>query len=160
MKDLNIFILARTLHIVSVVLWIGGVAFVTTVLIPSLKRMTNQDDRLNLFEKLEGKFSLQAKFSTLLTGLTGFYMIYFLDAWNRYLQIQYWWIHLMTFVWLLFSVVLFILEPLVLHRWFREQTIINSENSFRWLHRLHIVLLTLSMLAILGAMAGSHGFNF
>ena len=74
--------------------------------------MTNQDDRLNLFEKLEGKFSLQAKFSTLLTGLTGLYMIYFLDAWNRYLQIQYWWFHLMTFVWLLFSVVLFILEPL------------------------------------------------
>lgn len=160
MKDLNIFILARTLHIVGVVLWIGGVAFVTTVLIPSLKRMTNQDDRLNLFEKLEGQFSLQAKFSTLLTGLTGLYMIYFLDAWNRYLQIQYWWIHLMTFVWLLFSVVLFILEPLVLHRWFREQAIINSENSFRWLHRLHIVLLTLSMLAILGAMAVSHGFNF
>ena len=160
MKDLNIFVLARTLHIVGVVLWIGGVAFVTTVLIPSLKRMTNQDDRLSLFEKLEGKFSLQAKFSTLLTGLTGLYMVYFLDAWNHYLQIQYWWMHLMTIVWIIFTVVLFVLEPLFLHRWFREQAIKDSENAFLWLLRLHIVLLSLSIVAILGAMAGSHGFNF
>ncbi len=160
MKDLNIFILAETLHIVGVVLWIGGVAFVTTVLIPSIKRMANQDDRLSLFEKLEGKFSFQAKLSTLLTGITGLYMIYFLNAWNRYLQIQYWWIHLMTLVWLIFTVVLFILEPLVLHRWFREQAIKNSDKSFKWLHRLHIVLLTLSIIAILGAMTGSHGFTF
>jgi len=160
MNELNIFILTRTLHIVGVVFWIGGVAFVTTVLIPSLKRTINKKDRLTLFEQLEGKFSFQAKISTLITGGTGLYMIIFLDAWNRYLQIQYWWIHLMTIVWLIFTIVLFILEPLVLHRWFREQATKDSDKSFKWLHRLHIVLLSLSVLAILGAMAGSHGFTF
>lgn len=142
------------------VLWIGGVAFVTTVLILSLKRTTNKKDRLNLFEQLEGKFSFQVKISTIITGITGLHMIIFLDAWNRYLQIHYWWMHLMTMIWLIFTIVLFVLESLFLHRWFRKQAVKDSENAFTWLHRLHIILLTLSMLAILGTVAGSHGFNF
>lgn len=137
------------------VLWIGGVAFVTTVLIPSLKRTTNKKNRLNLFEQLEGKFSFQVKISTIITGITGLHMIIFLDAWNRYLQIHYWWMHLMTMIWLIFTIVLFVLEPLFLHRWFRKQAVKDSENAFTWLHRLHIILLTLSMLAILGTVAGS-----
>ena len=160
MNKLNIFILARTLHIVGVVFWIGGVAFVTTVLIPSLKRTANPKDRMDLFEKIEGKFSFQAKISVLITGITGIYMIYFLNAWSRYLDGQYWWLHLMTTVWLLFAIVLFILEPLVLHQWFREHAKIDSDKTFNRLHRMHIILLSISVLAILGAMAGSHGFSF
>ncbi len=51
MNDLNIFIIARAVHIIGIVLWIGGVGFTTTVLIPSLKRLTDKGDRLDLFEK-------------------------------------------------------------------------------------------------------------
>ncbi len=36
MYDLAI---ARILHILGVVLWIGGVAFVTTVLLPTVKQL-------------------------------------------------------------------------------------------------------------------------
>ena len=160
MNDLNTFIFTRTIHILAVVFWIGGVAFVTTVLIPSIKRIPDQEDRLDLFERLERKFSFQAKITTLVTGITGLYMIIFLNAWNRYLQVQYWWMHLMTLVWLIFTIVLFILEPLVLHKWFTEQAKIDSDRSFKWLHRMHVILLSLSVIAIIGAMAGSHGFLF
>ena len=38
MDDFVYFGLARALHVMGVVLWIGGVAFVTTVLIPSLRK--------------------------------------------------------------------------------------------------------------------------
>ena len=38
----------------GVVLWIGGVAFVTTTLIPSLRKMSDSDKRSALFEQLEG----------------------------------------------------------------------------------------------------------
>lgn len=160
MEKYNYFILARTLHVFGVVIWIGGVAFVTTVLIPSLKKITDTDNRLELFEQLEGKFAFQAKIVTLVTGISGYFMLDFMDVWGRYLQLQFWWMHLMTFIWLVFTVVLFVLEPLVLHRWFREQAIKDSEKAFAWLHRMHKVLLTLSMLAVLGAVAGSHGFQF
>ncbi len=160
MENISYLVLARILHVIGVVIWIGGVAFVTTVLIPSLKKIADTHDRLELFEQLEGKFAFQAKIATLITGVSGYYMLDFLNAWDRYLHLQFWWMHLMTFIWAVFTVVLFVLEPLFLHRWFREQATKDSENAFAWLHRIHIVLLTLSMLAVLGAVAGSHGFNF
>ena len=160
MEDFDYFVLARALHVFGVVFWIGGVAFVTTVLIPSLKQIADADNKLELFEQLEGKFGFQARITTLITGLSGFYMLDFLNAWDRYQHLQFWWVHLMTFIWVIFTIVLFALEPLVLHRWFREQAIKDSETAFIWLHRMHKVLLTLSLLAVLGAVAGSHGFQF
>lgn len=83
-----------------------------------------------------------------------------MDVWDRYHQLQYWWMHLMIFIWLIFTVVLFLLEPLVLHRWFHEKAMHNSEAAFVLLDRMHKVLLALSMLAVLGAVAGSHGYVF
>lgn len=160
METSDYFILSRTLHVIGVVLWIGGVAFVTTVLIPALKNLVDADSRLQLFETLEGRFAMQAKIVTLITGISGYYMIDVMNAWDRYQYMQYWWMHLMTFVWFIFTLVLFVLEPFILHRWFKEQATIDSENAFIWLHRMHKVLLTLSLLAVFGAVAGSHGFQF
>jgi uncharacterized membrane protein len=160
METADYFVLARTLHVLSVVLWIGGVAFVTTILIPSLIKITDSDNRLNLFETLEGKFAFQARIATLITGLSGYYMLDVMNAWERYQHLQFWWMHLMTFIWFVFTLVLFVLEPLVLHRWFREQALKNSDKAFAWLHRMHKILLSLSLLAIFSAVAGSHGFRF
>jgi uncharacterized membrane protein len=160
MENFEVFIFARTLHVLAVVIWIGGVAFVTTILLPALKQMPNATDKLVLFEQLEGRFALQARVVTLMAGSSGYYMLDYMDAWERYLQLQFWWMHLMTIIWAIFTLVLFVLEPLVLHRWFREQAIQDSENAFSWLHRMHKILLTLSLLAVFGAVAGSHGFSF
>lgn len=160
MQDFDIFVFARSLHIIGVVLWIGGVAFVTTVLIPSLKRISASENRLELFERLENKFSFQAKIATLITGISGVYMLFFMDVWSRYLELQFWWLHLMTFVWFLFTLVLFVLEPLFLHRWFHQKASENSDTAFMRLHTMHIILLLLSLIAVFGAVAGSHGFLF
>ncbi|MEH6578060.1 MAG: hypothetical protein V7731_13375 [Amphritea sp.] len=157
MTEFNLFVLARALHVIAVVFWIGGVAFVTTVLLAAVKQLVNKDERLQLFESLEGRFALQARITTLLTGLSGFYMLHYLDAWDRYLQLQFWWLHLMTLVWILFTLVLFILEPLFLHRWFQQQASRDSDGTFRKIHRMHRVLLTLSVVAVFGGVAGGHG---
>jgi len=160
MENHEYFILARTLHIVGIVLWIGGVAFVTTILIPSLIKITNSEDRLALFEQLEGRFALQARFTTLLTGITGYYMVDVMNAWERYLQLQYWWMHLMTLIWLIFTLVLFIFEPLFLHQWFRNLALSESDRAFNRLHTMHKILLSLSLIAVMGALSGAHGFQF
>ena len=157
MEDFVYFGLARALHVVGVVLWIGGVAFVTTTLIPSLKKMPDKDKRLALFEQLEGKFALQARVVTLITGLTGFYMLNYMQAWERYQQLQFWWVHLMTLVWLIFTLVLFVLEPLFLHRRFKAMATENSDRAFALLHRMHKVLLVLSLITVFGTVAGAHG---
>ncbi|MDP6018263.1 MAG: hypothetical protein QGI32_19355 [Candidatus Latescibacteria bacterium] len=128
------------------------------MMIPTLRRLPSGAERLRLFEAMEGRFSLQARAVTLVTGGAGFYMMVGLDAWSRYLDPSLWWTHLMTFVWLVFALVLFVFEPLFLHRWFKEFAERDSDRAFRLLHRFHVLLLTLSLLAIAGAVAGVRGF--
>jgi len=54
-------VVARALHVLGVVLWIGGVAFVTTVLLPSVRRMKSPEERVAFFESIEGRFAWQAR---------------------------------------------------------------------------------------------------
>lgn len=147
---------ARALHVIAVVLWIGGVAFVTTVLIPAIRSSQSPENRITIFEALEGKFSFQAKLTTLVTGLSGFYMLYAMDAWAS----MQWWIHIMILIWAIFTVVLFVLEPLFLHRWFHQQAEKNNERTFLVLQVMHIVLLSISLVAVFGGVAGVHGFFY
>lgn len=133
-----------------------GLAFVTTVLIPSLNKITETEKRLELFEQLEGKFSFQAKIVTLVTGLSGFWMLEVMHGWNCYLHLQFWWLHLMTLIWFIVTVVLFVLEPLFLHRNFHKLANKNGDRAFVLLHRAHKILLGLSLVAIIGAVVGVH----
>ena len=152
--------IARIIHIVAIVLWIGGVSMVTTVIIPAVKRMRSKEEQIETFEKIEGKFSLQAKVTTVLTGLSGLYMIEVMNAWSRFLDITFWWMHAMVLVWFIFTIILFILEPFVLHKLFRKYAEKNPGRTFDILHKAHWVLLILSIITIIGALAGSHGLYF
>jgi uncharacterized membrane protein len=152
------FTLARVLHVLAVILWIGGVAMVTTVIIPAVKKIASKEDRIKTFEQIEGRFAIQAKITTLITGITGFYMLYELDAWDRYLDIRYWWVHGMTIMWFIFTLVLYVLEPLLLHKLFKKKADKNLEKTFAIMHRAHWVLLLLSLITTAGVVAGSHGW--
>ncbi|MCB2100162.1 MAG: hypothetical protein KDE22_04790 [Rhodobacterales bacterium] len=149
--------LARALHVVGVVLWIGGVAFVTTVLLPAVARLKTPGERVAFFEEIEGRFAWQARGTTLLVGATGFYMTWVLDAWNRFHDPAFWWMTAMFLVWLVFSVMLFIAEPLFLHAWFRRRSAEAPEATFRLIRRLHWFLLTISLVTVFGAVWGVHG---
>jgi uncharacterized membrane protein len=152
------FVLARVIHVLGVVLWIGGVAMVTTVLLPAVRQFAQAEQRVALFEAIEGRFARQARISTLLTGLSGFYMLFYLDGWQRLQQPEHWWLHAMLAVWLLFTLMLFVFEPLFLHRWFQQRAKTEPETTFRLIQRMHWLLLSVSLLAIAGAVAGSHGW--
>jgi uncharacterized membrane protein len=152
--------LARVLHVLAVVLWIGGVSMVTTVIIPAVKKMKSKEEQIETFEKIEGRFALQAKITTFVTGTSGFYMVYVLDVWNRFLEPRYWWFHTMVIVWVLFTIVLYVLEPFILHKLFKKYANKNPEKTFNIMHKAHWILLLLSLITIAGAVAGSHGFLF
>jgi hypothetical protein len=64
----------------------------------------------------------------------------------------------MTLVWVVFTLVLFVLEPMFLRQWFRTLAERDSDRAFRLLHRFHVLLLTLSLIAIAGGVAGVRGF--
>ena len=150
--------IARVLHVLGVVLWIGGVSMVTTVLLPAVRKFKTPQEQIEFFEKVEQKFAWQARFTTLLTGLSGFFLVYKLNLWQRFTHSEYWWMHAMVLVWMIFTLMLFVLEPLFLHRYFIERARRDPESTFTLVTRMHWLLLTLSLLTIAGAIAGSHGF--
>lgn len=152
--------LARALHVLGVVLWIGGVGLVTTVLLPAVRLTADPVERMALFHRVEGCFARQARVLTLLVGGTGFYMAWAWDLWDRFHQAAFWWMGAMVAIWLVFSVMLFVLEPLFLHRWFLKRSAARPQSTFRIIVALHWLLLLGSLVTIVGAVAGSHGVVF
>ena len=152
------FVFARVLHVLGVVLWIGGVAMVTTVLLPTLTRMQSATEAMAFFDRFKRQFAAQSRFSTLAVGLSGFYMVYVLDAWQRFTQWQYWWMHTMVLIWLLFSVMLFVMEPRGRRQSVSTPVQSVSSETFIRIQRKHLGLLILSLITIAGAVAGSHGW--
>jgi uncharacterized membrane protein len=151
-------VLARVLHILAVVIWIGGVSMATTVALPAIRRGDLGTDRLQAFQAIEHRFIWQARVAVIVVGLSGLYMADRLDLWDRFRDITFWWMHAMVLVWLLFAFVLFVGEPLVLRRHLRDWATKRPDVFFAWLHRAHWVLLSLAMVTIFGAAAGSHGW--
>ena len=131
------FIYARIVHILSILLWIGGVAFVTMVVMPAIRRDSPPGERLAAFGRIEGGFAPQARVWVLLAGASGF------------------WMAAMIAIWAIFSLMLFVLEPLVIHR--RMQNSADPAADFARMERMHRILLAASLVTFGGAVGGSHG---
>ena len=153
MDDLTV---ARIIHLFAVVLWIGGVSFVTTVFLPAVRGVKPASHGMALFQAIERRFAIQARILTLVVGASGFYMIHLLDAWDRFGYAAHWWMHAMVATWVVFTLMLFVAEPL-LDRWFAARAKAAPEGTFRLIGRLHWGLLILSLVTIVGAAAGAHG---
>lgn len=149
--------IARALHVLAIVHWIGGVTLVTLVLLPGIIRHVPAERRLALFEMIEGRFAIQARISTLIAGLTGVYMTHELGAWYRFMEPGVWWMHAMVAVRVIFTVGLYVAEPLFLHRWFHERASRDPEGTFRLVQRMHILLLTISFVTVGASVLGAHG---
>jgi hypothetical protein len=149
--------LARVLHVLAVVVWIGGVSIVTTALLPAVRRREFGADWLAAFQAIERRFAWQARVGIVIVGLTGLYMIVQADMWDRFRSAEYWWMHTMVCTWTIFAIGLFVVEPLFLDRRLRPGA--NERAVFAQLAAAHWVLLTLSLITIFGAVAGSHGWS-
>lgn len=156
---MNDIIFARTLHVLGVVIWIGGVAMVTTVVLPALRRGDLGSDRLQAFEAIERRFAWQARVTIVIVGATGFYMTARLDLWDRFCAAGFWWMHAMVFVWLLFTIGLFVVEPFLIQHRFHRWASAQPTKAFTWLNAVHWGLLVLSLATIAGAVAGSQGWS-
>jgi uncharacterized membrane protein len=150
---------ARAIHVISVVIWIGGVAMVTTVVLPAVRRLDTAAKRVALFETIEGRFVWQARIATLLVAASGFYMADRLELWARFRSVQFWWMHAMVLVWLVFTIILFIGEPLVMRARKRRGMMSAPDVNAPRMQRLHWVLLVLSVITVMAAVAGSHGMQ-
>ena len=151
-------IIARALHVLSVVIWIGGVSMVTTVALPAIQYGSFGENRLQAFQAIERRFAWQARGAIIVAGLSGLYMTWRLDLWDRFSTAAFWWMHAMVCLWLLFALLLFVAEPLILHRHVRRFATAQPKAALVWLHRAHWVLLALSIITIFAAVTGSQGW--
>jgi uncharacterized membrane protein len=149
--------LARAIHVLALVHWIGGVTAVTTIVLPRARRIPDAKDAVAVFEEFERRFAPQARVSVLLAGLSGAYMLDKLDAWSRFQYASFWWLHLMVAVWGLFAIMIYVLEPLVIHRVFHDFALRQKDRAFALVTRLHAVALFVSALAIAAGVLGAHG---
>jgi hypothetical protein len=83
-----------------------------------------------------------------------------LDLWNRFRSAEFWWMHAMVCLWLLFSIILFVAEPLMSRRSRAVPTSGRFSARLAWLQMAHWVLLALSLATIAGAVSGSQGWSF
>ena len=149
--------IARMVHVLALVHWIGGVAMATLVILPAVARIADPVERLARFEAVESRFAPQVRVSILLVGLSGLYMTWRMDAWSRFTEAGYWWMHAMVCVWLLFFIMLFVAEPFFLHAWFRKRALAQPDRAFAIAIRAHRILLAAAFITIAGAVLGAHG---
>lgn len=153
---MNVLILARVLHVVAVVIWIGGVSMVTAVVLPAVRSGALGSDRRRAFRAIERRFVWIARAAVLLAGVTGFYMVARLELWGRFRAAHFWWMHAMVGIWTLFALILFVIEPLGLHFRVLARGTTDPEVLVARLQYLHMALLALALVTIAGAVAGSH----
>jgi uncharacterized membrane protein len=155
---MNELTIARAIHILSIVIWMGGVAFVTIVLIPTIRYSSFRGDECYLFNTIENRFAQIARALVLLAGCSGFYMVYQLDAWNRFWELRYFWMHAMVLIWLMFVLALFLIEPYFIKDHGRVVKDGRSFGSLQKTQVVHLLILTLSLITIFISVLGAHGF--
>lgn len=148
--------LARAIHVIAIVHWIGGLFFVSYVILPSLRDF-EPDARLATFDRLERRFAAQARISTLAAGLSGLYLLYAFGHEQRLADLRFWWIGAMIALWAIFTIMLFVAEPLFLHAWFERLAKRDPDRAFAIALGGHRVLGALSAITVLGAAGGAHG---
>ena len=149
--------LASAIHVLALVHWIGGLAVVTTIVLPDARRLPDAKEAVAVFEAFEQRFAFQVRISILLVGVSGAYLLTKLDAWARFQYASFWWLDLMVAVWMLFALMVYVLEPLVLHRYFHEFALRDKNRAFALAIELHAVALIISAFAIGAGVLGAHG---
>jgi len=62
------FAVAMVIHVLAMVLWVGGVGMVTTVVIPIVRRLPADANTVEMFEAIQKGFAWKARFMVPIAG--------------------------------------------------------------------------------------------
>ena len=135
------YVIAVTLHIMSVVVWIGGVTFVTLITFPMILRMDKSLEMVMMFQGTEHRFVKIAKAMVILAGLSGFYLLY-----EKGLSTA---VIIMIVIWAVYASLIFGLEKILFAKLFgKPEDRKDMKQVFKILQIFHWVVLALSFIAI------------
>ncbi|NIS75350.1 MAG: hypothetical protein GTO08_08735 [Deltaproteobacteria bacterium] len=143
------------LHVVVVVLWIGGVAFVTIIVFPMLLKMEDSLQKALMFQRIEGRFAKHARIYLILAGISGFSLLYLTGRFQDLFTTEGFGVTTMLIVWVFFGLVL-TFEKKIFQRLFDRPEKIDPQKIFYRLSAFHWVVLVLSLLAVFAAVWEGH----
>jgi uncharacterized membrane protein len=143
------YVIAVTLHIMSVVVWIGGVTFVTLITFPMILRMDKSLEMVMMFQGTEHRFVKIAKVMVILAGLSGFYLLY-----EKGLSTA---VIIMIVIWAFYTSLLIGLEKILFAKLFgKPEDQKDTKQVFKILQIFHWVILGLSFIAIAAGVYEAH----
>ena len=144
------YLIALIIHVLSIVVWIGGVAFVTMIVFPMIQRTDNSLEQVLMFQGTEHRFSKIAKVMVIVAGLSGFYLITVKGTGTG--------VWIMISVWAVYASLLFFLEKILFKKLFTKPSgeELNTKEIFFRLQVFHWVVLALSFTAVAAGIIAGH----
>ena len=145
-----LYVLALIVHIIAIIIWIGGVSFVTMITFPMIQRINSSLDQVLMFQGIEHRFAKIAKVMIVLIGLSGLILIY-----ERRLSIGVW---VMIAVWAFYALLIFGLEKIIFNKLFAKPSgeEFDMKKVFFTMQTFHWVVLTLSFFAVAAGILTAH----
>jgi uncharacterized membrane protein len=150
-----LFTIIVAIHVIAVVLWIGGLAYVTMVIFPSMYKMEKPLEKILFFQSAEHRFAPFARIYSIVVGLSGLFMVHLLYR-GDFLSIldgKGIFIVIMFSIWVLWVIMLFGLEKVVIKKLLdnlaKSPDKLKVDVIFKRMNIFHWFMLLLSITAIL-----------
>ena len=149
------------IHILTVILWIGGLGFITILILPMVVKMPDALQKVLLFQRIEHRFAPLARIYTVIVGVSGFSMFFILDFAPILFEKEGIFLLIMIAIWIFWVIMLFGLEPLIVKRILdnlakEKGKSLEIEDLFNRMNILHFVLLFLSLAASASGIIFAH----
>lgn len=151
--------LLAAIHVTTVVLWIGGVAFVTIIIFPLLLGMEDSFEKVLLFQRVENKFAKQARIYAWTAGITGGLLLYLTGRHRELFTMNTLGPTVMLIVWLFYILVL-TFEKKIFAVLFSQPDKLDAAKIFLRLNIFHWIILGLSLSAVFVGVWTGHGGRF
>lgn len=144
------------IHVISVIVWIGGVTFVTTVVFPMMYRTEGSLEKALLFQGVEHRFVAQVRWLLALVGVTGFWLFiakYDIAVLGRSEGLG---IVIMFLAWAVY-VTVYLSERRIFARMFADPSKVDMDKALRMINAMHWGLLTISYSGVAAGIWFGHG---
>lgn len=146
-------------HVVTIVLWIGGVAFVTMIIFPMLVKMEDSLEKVLMFQRIENTFAKQARVYAWTAGITGSILLYLTGQHRMLFTMHGLAVTVMLLIWLVYTIVL-TFEKKIFSLLFSQPEKLDAAQIFVRLNTFHWVILILSLGTVFVGVWAGHGGRF
>jgi len=148
--------LLTAIHVVVILLWIGGVAFVTIIIFPLIQKMESSFEQVLMFQRIEHRFARHVRWYLAISGGTGFWLLHLADSFGLLFTAEGAGVTMMLLAWAFYLLVL-TFEKRVFKKIFAKPGEFDAKRVFRGLGIFHWVILGVSLLAVFIGVWQGHG---